>query len=753
MNGSRTPLEPSEAVRPGALSMLLADLAGAPESATSGWDTLLPGTVIGRFELVRELGRGGFGVVWEARDRELGRAVAFKALRPGRRAQARDEWLLREAEAAAQLTHPNIVTLFDVGRAERGPFLVLELLRGETLAARIERGPLDALEAVQIATEVSKGLAHAHEHGVVHRDLTPSNVFLCRDGQVKVLDLGMAHAFGRPKPDGGTPEYMAPEQRRGAPEDERTDVFALGLMMHRMLLGERSSATREKGRAPPPLDTPALPELGALVGRMIAEDPVGRPRNAGEVLAELSAFQRALERPSASTVAVRVRRRPSRRIAALAGVVLALAALVTWRVLHGREVAPGRKQASSANAPAADGKRDFTAAERWAVPLGLSPRMRGPADAPVTIVEFGDLVCPYTKQAETFLRRLAEKFPDKVRLVWMDYPLNAHPDADAAAQLALEARRQKGAAGFWEAHDALLAMAPHVEPPALEKLGADLGLDRTELGKALATGRYRGVIDGDVQKLARLGGGGTPTFFVNGIRVEDPAELEQAFGTALTAVQGLLAAGVPAARVYDEAQRSARTADDAPRRVTLPAPGQRPTRGGASPGAEAVNEFCDLTLPRCAWFERPLLEILKSYGEDVRLVWWDVSDPQRAEARLVARAARAAAAASPGGFWAMHDAILKDQERQSLGSVPERFTLTRLREDASRAGVDLDVFDYEMASDDGRPLQDVEEARALGLGAGTLVIDGEVLSGASPAWVQRDAIDRALARRRQGGGR
>ncbi len=101
----------------------------------------------------------------------------------------------------------------------------------------------------------------------------------------------------------------------------------------------------------------------------------------------------------------------------------------------------------------------------------------------------------------------------------------------------------------------------------------------------------------------------------------------------------------------------------------------------------------------------------------------------------------------------MHDALLRDQERETLSSVSRRFTLDRLREDARATGVDLDVFDYEMASDDGRPLQDVDEARALGLRAGTLVIDGEVLHGFDPAWVLRDALDRALARRRQAGGR
>ena len=150
----------------------------------------------------------------------------------------REERLLCEAETAARLSHPNIVTLFDAGRAPQGPYLVMELLRGCTLARRPDPGPLPLREALRIAIEVAKGLAHAHAHGVVHRDLTPGNIFLCEDGQVKVLDLGLAHAFGHRKIDGGTPSYMAPEQRRGAPEDERTDVFAMGVILVEMLTGE-----------------------------------------------------------------------------------------------------------------------------------------------------------------------------------------------------------------------------------------------------------------------------------------------------------------------------------------------------------------------------------------------------------------------------------------------------------------------------------------------------------------------------------
>jgi CRP-like cAMP-binding protein len=276
----------------GAVTAFLHELC-AEAYDRSDWDTVLqPGAVIGRFELVREIGRGGFGVVWEAHDLELHREVAFKALRRRDCSDVRIERLLHEAEAAARLSHPNIVTLYDLGHGEPGPYLVLELLRGETLADRLTRGPVQLAEALPIAAKIAAGLAHAHDHGVVHRDLKPGNVFLCRTGELKVLDLGLAFAFGSRKLlGGGTPRYMAPEQRRGAPEDERTDVFALGVVLHQMLtgklpFGEAGAATRK----PPPLHAPAAPGLSALVQRMLECDPTARPRDAGEVLVELGAI-------------------------------------------------------------------------------------------------------------------------------------------------------------------------------------------------------------------------------------------------------------------------------------------------------------------------------------------------------------------------------------------------------------------------------------------------------------------------------
>src|SRR5512138_1853379 len=274
-----------------ALSALLAEIVAASDAAAPApWERVLaPGAVVaGRFELVRELGRGGFGIVFEALDRELRRRVAFKAIRPGERARdpASAELLRREAMAVAQLQHPNIVTLYDAG-ADAGPYLILELLRGETLARRLGRGRISAREAMRVALAVSRALVHAHANGVLHRDLKPSNVFLCADGVVKVLDFGLAHVFGAGGPAGsGTPGYMAPEQRRGGAEDARTDVYAVGVLVAEMVTGARIpepggdvAAVLAAARIPRP--------LADLARRCTSADPAGRPSDARALAAAL----------------------------------------------------------------------------------------------------------------------------------------------------------------------------------------------------------------------------------------------------------------------------------------------------------------------------------------------------------------------------------------------------------------------------------------------------------------------------------
>jgi len=319
--------EPSSVDRRGVLSTLLAELAREPKADLGDdWDRwLFPGANIGRFELVRELGRGGFGIVWEARDRELRRSVAFKAVRAGERTALKEEALAHEAEAIARLAHPNLVTLYDVGRSDHGPYLVLELLRGHTLATRLDRGTLSLREVLHIAAEVARGLAHAHAAGVVHRDLKPGNVMLTDDGRVKVLDFGLAHAFGLKRIQGGTPAFMAPEQWLDAPEDERTDVFALGVILYQALSGELPfQGSKSCESTAPRLEVTDAPEVGDLVEKMLCREIIYRPRNGAAVLAELERLASGLPPVSEDlTPAVRVQRTFwGRTIALLAGFAL-----------------------------------------------------------------------------------------------------------------------------------------------------------------------------------------------------------------------------------------------------------------------------------------------------------------------------------------------------------------------------------------------------------------------------------------------
>jgi serine/threonine protein kinase len=291
---------------PAELSRALAELARTPEvavDAAARWvSPVNPGDVVAaRFELRRELGRGGFGVVFEALDRELGREVAFKAVLPGHGAARHDAvWIQREARAVASLDHPGIATLHALGAAPTGPYLVFELLRGETLERRLRRGgALPLRDAVEVASRIARVLDHAHRVGVVHRDLKPGNVFLCEGGAVKVLDFGLAHLFGRGGAcSGGAPAYIAPEQWRSAPGDARTDLFALGVLLHEMVWGTLPDRALSPGEGqaatrPDPW-APASPErLRRLVGRMLRRDPSERPQSAAEVAAELDRVRAA----------------------------------------------------------------------------------------------------------------------------------------------------------------------------------------------------------------------------------------------------------------------------------------------------------------------------------------------------------------------------------------------------------------------------------------------------------------------------
>ncbi len=241
----------------------------------------------GRYRLAERIGVGGMAEVWRGEDEVLARPVAVKLID---RALLADEAFRRrfraEAQAAAGLSHPHVVTVHDYGEEGGTPYIVMELLAGETLGDRLGGGPLGQDEAATVCGRIAAALAAAHEAGLVHRDVKPANIFLTRGGGVKVLDFGVA-VRGETGPAFGTPAYLAPEQLTQGPVTAAADVFALGVVLFEALTGRRPYEEDDERTAPPPFppDTPA--GISSLGARCLAADPSARPTSA-EVAAALA---------------------------------------------------------------------------------------------------------------------------------------------------------------------------------------------------------------------------------------------------------------------------------------------------------------------------------------------------------------------------------------------------------------------------------------------------------------------------------
>jgi TolB-like protein/Tfp pilus assembly protein PilF len=276
-----------------------------------------PADRLGPYEVVALLGAGGMGEVYRAQDTRLGRDVAVKVL-PAQFAANPDRLrrFEQEGRAVAALSHPNILALYDVGTHEGSPFIVSELLEGETLRERLRSGGLTIRKAVETAVQIAQGLAAAHEKGIVHRDLKPANVFVTKDGHVKILDFGIAK-LTRPDPGPqattltpepstetgalmGTVGYMSPEQVRGLPADHRTDIFSFGCVLYEMLSGRspfRKDTAAETMTAILHEDPPSLadsrtaipPALEGIVGRCLEKGPDDRFGSAHDLALALQA--------------------------------------------------------------------------------------------------------------------------------------------------------------------------------------------------------------------------------------------------------------------------------------------------------------------------------------------------------------------------------------------------------------------------------------------------------------------------------
>ncbi|HEX6884409.1 MAG TPA: serine/threonine-protein kinase [Planctomycetota bacterium] len=255
-------------------------------------------------EILEVLGQGGMGVVYRARQKELGRAVALKLLwthaGPG---VAVEERFLREARALARLAHPHIVGVHDFGRAGAHLYLVLELVEGESLRQLLARGRVEPAQALAIVAQTCAALQYAHDQGVVHRDVKPENILLDRAGQVKIADFGLARVLAGEAPPArltratqamGTPQYMAPEQiERPLAVDHRADIFSLGVVFYELLTGELPL-----GRfAPPSRKVEIDVRLDGVVLKALEKEPEQRYQRAAQVRTEV---EEIVSRPAAA---------------------------------------------------------------------------------------------------------------------------------------------------------------------------------------------------------------------------------------------------------------------------------------------------------------------------------------------------------------------------------------------------------------------------------------------------------------------
>jgi eukaryotic-like serine/threonine-protein kinase len=281
--------------------------------------TATSGQRIGPYQMVGQIGAGGMGEVYRAHDTRLNRDVAIKVL-PSSFSSDPDRLrrFAQEARAAAALNHPNILAIFDIGDWDGAPYIVSELLLGETLRERLKNGALPARKTVEYALQIARGLAAAHDKGIVHRDLKPENIFLTESGHLKILDFGLAKLTQAEQSDStpdaatvqvatdaglvmGTAGYMSPEQVRGKPADQRSDLFAFGAILYEMISGKRafhgdspadtmSAILKEE---PPELSESArnvAPALERIVRHCLEKNPAQRFQSASDVAFSLEAL-------------------------------------------------------------------------------------------------------------------------------------------------------------------------------------------------------------------------------------------------------------------------------------------------------------------------------------------------------------------------------------------------------------------------------------------------------------------------------
>ena len=276
------------------------------------------GKTVSHYRILDRLGSGGIGVVYRADDTRLVRGVAVKFLPPEMTKNAKAlERFKREARAASALNHPHICTIYDIGEFEGAPFIVMELLEGQSLQERLRSGPLREQELLPFAVQTVDALEAAHSKGIVHRDIKPANLFITTRGQAKILDFGLAKLAAQSGTDEtqlfltnpgamlGTTTYMSPEQARGEDVDARSDLFSFGVVLYEMALGRRPFPGEMMAvlfdallnKPPQPIEAGKVhPEFERIVLRMLEKERDARYQTAGELLGDLNGHRQQSHR-------------------------------------------------------------------------------------------------------------------------------------------------------------------------------------------------------------------------------------------------------------------------------------------------------------------------------------------------------------------------------------------------------------------------------------------------------------------------
>jgi protein-disulfide isomerase len=400
------------------------------------------------------------------------------------------------------------------------------------------------------------------------------------------------------------------------------------------------------------------------------------------------------------------------------------------------------------NAPAEkkdEGEKEDTTTV-FKVPIAGSPAL-GSSNALVTIVEFSDFQCPYCKRVEPTLKALREKYGDKLRIVWKNEPLPFHPRAEPAAEVAMEARAEKGDKGFWDVHDKLFESQPKLDDPDLEKVASDAGLNIDKVRDAMKNHKYKPQIDGDADQADDLQASGTPHFFVDGRRLvgaQPQDKFEKIIDEEITKAQALISAGKRPDQVYDAMIANGKGAPEVEKKNIASSP-SAPARGNLR-SKVTVIEFSDFQCPFCKRAEDSVKQVMQNYGDKIRFEWRNLPLPMHPDAPMAAQAAMEAyKQKGPETFWKMHDLLYENQpskekqdglKREALDGYAQQLGLdmgkwkTALDTQSHKAEIDADA---KVANDNGIS------------GTPAFIINGYFINGAQPYPKFRKLIERALA--------